>query len=132
MLDIDIMLTSSIAFGGFKYRNKIEFSGMDKNPLHGGAYLSAYLANEKEEPKMEPGQCRIVTKDLPPEIIDTFSTGSPWCFQKQGHKYFNYYWMITETTQIDEFTNDYQDTYKRKYSGMLSVLKKYDNLRESR
>lgn len=128
MLDIDIMLTSSIAFGEFTYRKKIEFRGIDKNALHGYAYLSAYLANEKEEPKMEPGQCRIVSKGLPQEIIDTFSIESPRCIQKQSNKFFNYYWMIKETPQIGKFLNDYQDTYKRKYARMLSVLKKYDKI----
>jgi hypothetical protein len=132
MLGINVMLTSSIAFGGFKYRKKIEFRGIDKNSLHGGAYLAAYLANEKEEPKMEPGQCRIVTKDLPPEIGKQFLENRSWCMQKQGNKFYNYYWMIKDISQIEEFTNDYQDTYQRKYTGMLSVLRKYNNKRQFR
>lgn len=131
MLDTDVMLKTSIAFGNFKYRKRIEFVGIAKNELHGSAYLSAYLANEKEEPKMEPGQCRIVKKDLPQEIIELFSTNSRWCIKEQGTKYFNYYWMIKTLNQIENFSKDYQDTYKRKYAGMLSVLKEYDSLRRN-
>lgn len=129
MLKKDVMLTSSIAFGNFTYRKRIEFPGIEKNEFHGSAYLSAYLANEKEEPKLEPGQCRIVRKDLPQEVINSFSTNSRWCIQEQGMKYFSYYWMIKDLAQIEKFTKKYQDTYNRKYAGMLSVLKDFDGKR---
>lgn len=129
MLSINVMLTTSIAFGEFIYRKRIEFSGIEKNELHGGAYLTAYLANENEIPKMEPGQCRIVSKNLPREIINAISTESQWEIEKQGNKFYTYYWMTKSKNEITQFSKDYRDSYNRKYEGMLSVLKKYNTQR---
>ena len=130
MIEINVMLTTSIAYGDFDYRQKIEFSGIEKNALHGGAYLTAYLANENELPKIEPGQCRIVSKNLPREIIDIISAEQQWEIEKQGDKFYTYYWMIKSKKDIQNFSNDYRDTYNRKYEGMISVLKRYNTQRK--
>ena len=64
LLSQDIMLTTSIAYGEFSYQQRIEFDGISKNPIYGNAYVSAFLDNETGTPKMQPGQCRIVTNNL--------------------------------------------------------------------
>ena len=61
MLKYDFMLITSIAYGQFKYQNRIEFLGIDKNPLYGNAYVSAYLDTERGNPRIQPGQCRIIS-----------------------------------------------------------------------
>lgn len=109
MLDEEVMLTTSIAFGEFSYHNKMEFPGIEKNAIIGYAYLEAYLSNESKEPKLKPGQCRIVSNNLPQEIIEAISIESHWRIRKNG-KYFYYYWMISDDQKISKITNDYQDT----------------------
>ena len=60
MIQNDLMLTTSIAYGKFDYHERIDFSGIEKNLLLGNAYLDAYLDNEVGKPKLNPGQCRIL------------------------------------------------------------------------
>lgn len=36
----DIMLTTSIAYGLFSYHQRLEFSGIEKNPVYGNAYVA--------------------------------------------------------------------------------------------
>ena len=43
MLDDDFMLTTNIAYGHFKYQERIEFEGIEKNPIYGNAYVSAFF-----------------------------------------------------------------------------------------
>ena len=57
-------LTTSIAFGRFTYRGKIEFEGLEKNAIHGDAYVSAYRDNESKTRKLYPNECRICKEGL--------------------------------------------------------------------
>lgn len=123
MLTRDYMLTTSIAYGYFNYQDKIEFEGIDKNPIYGGAYLKAYLDNETGSPKIQPGQCRIVKDGIPPnaliDINQLIDKGS-------RHKHLNYYWNVNNENQITEFEREYSNTYSLKYAGMLKALKKIE------
>lgn len=58
-------LTTSIAFGSFTYRGKIEFDGLEKNALHGHAYVEAFRDNENDRLKLYPNECRILKSTLP-------------------------------------------------------------------
>ena len=46
MLFGNYMLTTSIAYGHFDYHDKLEFDGIEKNPIYGFAYVQAFLDNE--------------------------------------------------------------------------------------
>ncbi|GAB4514475.1 MAG: hypothetical protein Tsb004_22620 [Allomuricauda sp.] len=114
------MLTTSIAFGHFDYQGKIEFQGIEKNPIYGGAYVQAFLDNEMGKPRIQPGQCRLMKKNLPEIDRDNFPL-----LVKRGkdnqHLYF--YWNLSNTNQIEEFERKYRDSYSLKYSGMINALK---------
>ena len=116
LLSQDIMLTTSIAYGQFSYHQRIEFDGISKNPIYGNAYVSAFLDNETGTPKMQPGQCRIVTNNL----SENESTNNPYLKKIRNHIY--YYWMLNNPSEIETFEKAYKDTYQLKYKGMLSVL----------
>lgn len=45
MLEKNYMLTTSISFGHFHYQNKLEFDGIEKNPIYGNAYVKSFLDN---------------------------------------------------------------------------------------
>lgn len=119
VLQDDILLTTSIAFGYFSYQQKIEFEGIEKNQLHGYAYVNAFLDNEVGKPKIQPGQCRILKNDLP----ENFSNNNPFIREKGKHYYF--YWNVKDSNRIDEFLSDYNDSYNLKYMGIRNSLKKY-------
>lgn len=123
MLEYDYMLTTSIAYGTFSYQDKLEFEGIEKNPIYGNAYVKAFLDNEKGIPKLQPGQCRILNENLPFEInfeVPQFNLLKIKHIDRI-HTYF--YWNVNDQNQVDEFERQYNDSYKLKYSGMLKALK---------
>jgi hypothetical protein len=136
MLQIDVMLTTSIAYDDFEYQERIKFTGIEKNLLFGNAYLKAYLDNENGKPKLEPGQCRIVKNDsLPSEIKDilenqnnhnNYQPGQDNIFEMiklQRNKYYYYYWMRNNPDEISDFENQYKEATDSKYRYMLAALK---------
>ena len=124
MIRNDFMLTTSIAYGNFKYQERIEFEGIGKNLIVGNAYSEAFLDNEYGNPKIQPGQCRLVEKNLPNILIDErFRTV---CKRGGNDKHYYYYWMVSTTYEIERFEKEYKDTYNLKYAGMLNVLKDHE------
>ena len=128
MLESDYMLTTSIAYGEFKYQERIEFPGIGKHPIYGNAYVQAFLDNASGLPKIEPGFCRILRKNLPQEII----VGSPqlnnspfnMLSERKGDKNCIYfYWNLNAPRDIEKFESEYKNSYSLKFSGMLKALK---------
>lgn len=117
MLGDDVMLTTNIAYGSFRYENRIEFIGIEKNMIYGNAYLSAYL-DSLANPKMEAGQCRILINNISREILD-----SNEFLKTQGRKHYYYYWNIDDSEKIESFKKAYKNS---KYKGILEVLKSTD------
>ena len=110
------MTTTSIAYGQFSYQNRIEFDGISKQPIYGNAYVSAFLDNENGTPKLEPGQCRVVLNNQENEDYNI-------PLLKIAKKHYYYYWMVENENEIENFEKNYKNSYKLKYSGMLSALK---------
>lgn len=125
MLESDFMLTTSIAYGEFQYIERIEFPGIDKNPIYGNAYLSAYLDNESGNPKIQPGQCRIVLKNLPLEIeaIDQSQYDDIFRIIKKKDRHYYYYWNINDPYEIKRFEQDYKLADELKYKRIIKLLK---------
>ncbi|MDD4899255.1 MAG: hypothetical protein PHT31_06370 [Candidatus Omnitrophica bacterium] len=126
MLEEDVMLTTSIAFGPFKYQERIEFSGIEKNPVFGSAYIAAYLDSANGKPAIQPGQCRILMENLPNEVIGFIENGQQEItrrIQRVGTKHYFFYWNVRSPHDIEGFIQRYHDSYNLKYSGMLKALK---------
>ena len=129
MRENDFMLTTSIAYGKFRYQERIEFEGIEKNPIYGNAYVSAFLDNENGKPEIQPGQCRIVRENLPSNITQAIEQNQDndifRMIRKRGrdNKHFYYYWMVNGPVEIETFEQDYKDAYNLKYAGMLKALK---------
>jgi len=127
MLNNDFMLTTSIAYGPFKYQKRIEFVGIEKNPIYGNAYVSAYFDCENGLPKIQPGQCRLIKGSFPEGYdMESLNNGqfSGLLREKPGDaKHYYFYWMRNYPEEIDTFEEIYQDAYNLKYQGMLKALK---------
>ncbi|MEX2704077.1 MAG: hypothetical protein Q6352_002265 [Candidatus Freyrarchaeum guaymaensis] len=125
MIKDGFMLTTSIAYGHFKYQKRIEFKGMEKNPIYGNAYVSAFLDNENGTPKIQPGQCRIVKKNLPDDVIHSIKNGSDKLLRmiKEKGNHFYFYWMREDPSEINDFEKQYSAAYDLKYVSMLRALK---------
>ncbi len=91
-------ITTSISFGQFAYRGKIEFDGLEKTAIHGNAYVSAFKDNEGKAEKLYPNECRILKKDLPRIItlngLETLSIASSRIRDEDNYFYFD--WMKRE------------------------------------
>ena len=114
----DIILTTCIAFGQFSYHQRLEFEGIEKNPIYGNAYVAAFLDSEMGKPKIQPGQCRILdhyVNELNLDQIDLI---------EKSNAHFYYYWMADGTDEISDFKNAYSDAYRLRYQGILSALKR--------
>ena len=121
MMGRGFMLTTSIAYGHFKYQDRIEFEGINKNLIVGNAYSKAFLDNENGTPKIQPGQCRLVENNIP-DILNNerFRTVR----KRSGNdRHYYYYWMVETPNEIEGFEDRYKDTYNLKYAGMLNVLR---------
>jgi hypothetical protein len=124
MLRHNFMLTTSVAYGPFRYSEKIEFVGIEKNPVYGNAYVNAFLDNDKTSPRIQPGQCRIIKRELPQNLlINRLKPNLSDRIKDQGDYYY-FYWMIDEGNEIEKFNEQYNDSYNLKYSGMLQALKR--------
>jgi hypothetical protein len=129
MMEDDFMLTTSIAYGRFKYQERIEFEGIGKSPIYGNAYVSSFLDNENGKPKIKPGQCRIVKQNLP-EIL-SHAVGNNitdeifrLIRERSGdNQHYYFYWIVNNPHEVDEFERQYTNSYRLKYEGMLRVLK---------
>jgi hypothetical protein len=123
MLSSDYMLTTSIAYGYFEYQDKLEFNGIGKNQIYGYAYVKAFLDNETGNPRIQPGECRLVKADLPSGLNFT-NNDFPLLIQKSNdNSHLYYYWNLEHQYQIDDFDKEYKNSYRLKYSGMLNALK---------
>jgi hypothetical protein len=132
MLKKKYMLTTSIAYGKFSYRNKIEFKGIEKNPIYGNAYINAYLDNENGNPRIKAGQCRILVND---EVESLFSGGNKTIIEKYHHlqlvktkeavRYYRYYWNVQSIDEIEGFEKAYKNAEESMYLDMWKALKKY-------
>ena len=128
MLKDDFRLTTSIAYGYFKYEQRIEVKKIVKNPIYGSAYVDSFYDNEYGLPKIQPGQCRIV--NLPPEIEipleGNHDRDEILHLLKKGNcdnDNYYFYWMVETQSEIDDFEKKYTDAYNSRYDGMLGVLK---------
>ncbi len=130
LIHYDIMLTASIAFGQFNFENRTEFVGIEKTLMFGNAYLNAFLDTETGKPKVEPGQCRILLESLDDSTKNNISNTYTPPFDRvikrpPDKKHLYFYWMLNDHNRLAEFEGDYKDTFKRKYTGMIEVLKHY-------
>ena len=127
----DFMLTTSVAYGAFKYKSKIEFSGIEKNPIYGNAYLSAVVDTEETLPKIEPTQCRIVKENFPlrlnelPVAIQNNPQINLLKEKPSDRRHYYFYWMVNNSYDIEPFEKMFQDAYQLKYAGMLKAAKAY-------
>jgi hypothetical protein len=87
-------LTTSVAWGEFSYHERIEFPGIQKNPIYGNAYVAAYTDNEGL-PKLYASECRIRRADLPVDVVQSCVSGVQPFFNlmRETPEHFYYEWM---------------------------------------
>lgn len=123
MLNKNFMLTTSIAYGDFSYHDKLEFEGIEKNQIYGNAYVQAFIDNENGNPRIQPGQCRIVKNGLPQDLDLEHPRLELLTNKVNDNTHLYFYWNVETHHQIDNFENQYNNSYNLKFTGMLNALK---------
>lgn len=122
MLEYDIMLTSSIAFGNFSFQQLTENFYIQKFPLYGQGYLNAYINAEVSEPKLKPGECRVAIDSMDINYshkFEEFDLCKRMNFfikdekttEKIEVEYIYYYWMVESESKIPNYQENYKDLY---------------------
>lgn len=129
MLNEGNLLTTTIAYGYFKYDDRLEFKGIEKNLIYGNAYLDAYLDNEKGKKKIRPGECRILIKTLL-YPINIENTSNNFKFLEKCHShYYYYYWMLGDLAGRDDFKQEYNHAYEShdesRYDKIKEIMKNF-------
>jgi hypothetical protein len=143
MLEKDVMLKTSIAFGQFDYEERLQLENISKDKICGRAYFDAYAINDK----VDTGKCLILSEGLEESTITDFKMTFPLLKGKEnGYLYYwnlqikekiedmNYsgYCNLQIEEKIEDFEEEYQDAKKKranaKYKEILRVLKKYRNI----
>jgi hypothetical protein len=117
------MLTTSISYGNFNYEGKLEISGTEKNQIFGNAYLEAFLDNETGKPRIRPGECRILLKDFPNDLIDLENNINVELKLIKNKKHLYYYWMLNNINEVEDFNSRFKDSYNLQFRGMIEALK---------
>jgi len=130
MIEHDVILTTSIAYGSLSCSEKAEFRGISKNPFYGDAYLNAFMDNEDPQVKIKPGECRIVKKNLPNDLITEESKLNWDNFallrkkRNDGLRVY-FYWMVNEKSKITEFNKVYSKFEAERYKKMAELIKDF-------
>jgi hypothetical protein len=122
MLEEEIILTTSIAFGQFDFdqsdEEKSQPENISNNPIYGQAYLDAYFSNKN----VDPGCCLLLSKRLKESTVKKLGAQLP--IKKKGTDYL-YYWNLQDEGEIESFEEEFQDA---KYKAILGIFKKYSTI----
>jgi hypothetical protein len=113
------MTTCSIAYGEFHYENRKEIRYLRKNCIRGQANLDAFSDSESNEPRMQPGECRILRKSL--KGITLPEDGLLSLVEPDGKHYY-FYWMLDNKLGIKGFKLKYKRTQENMYNDLIILI----------
>ena len=133
LVQSDFVIKGSIAYGPFKFENRIEISGIDKVMFIGNAYVDAYRDVEKGRPRLEIGEIRIKPRVKVEEILQrSLRDLEPFSLVTLSRRDYYFYWMLNSIQSKEAFEREFSDRYKRRYEGMISVMRKYTEMSVNR
>ena len=116
--NVRIMTTCTIAYGKFKYMRRFEFDDISKEYFVGWPYVKAFLDNESGEPRIQPGECRILQENLHVRIPED----SVFSLLERTDKHYYFYWMLDNPTNITPFKKEYKKAYSALYNRLMDLL----------
>jgi hypothetical protein len=126
VLDDGFILTTSVAYGHFKFEKKIEFERFRKNKFFGNAFVQAFLDNDDAKIKIRPGECRILKETIPDSMLDHLRNRN---FEENIFKFLEYrngyyysYWMVNDISKIKDIKSSYEFAYESRYDLIKKVL----------
>jgi len=133
-----LLTKCSICYGNFNFEIRDVEEGIDKEFLYGLAYLNAYIDTEINYPKLDVGECRIIKRNLPNNIIsilenqdEIINRSNVFSFLRDENNYYYFYWMLNNIEQLNTFKNEYfieRDNDINYYDEKKQILNKYINM----
>jgi len=125
----NFVIKGSIAYGRFKFENRIEIPGIDKAMFVGNAYMDAYRDVERGSPRLEIGEIRIKPRAKVEEILQQSPRDlEPFSLVRLDRRDYYFYWMLNSIQSRNDFEREFSDRYRRRYEGMISVIRKYTEM----
>ena len=118
--DFPFMTTCSISYGDFGYEDRNEREYVRKNCIYGTAYVNSFLDSRLEQPKLKPGECRLLKKGL---TVD-FREHEAFSLLGSRRGYFYYYWMLKDAGEKKKFRRKLKQTSEELYTPMIELLQK--------
>jgi hypothetical protein len=110
--------TCSIAYGQLHYENRKEIDYIRKNCIRGQAYIDAFSDSESNEPRMQPGECRILKKSLKIALPDN----RLFSLLKSKGKHYYFYWMLQDERNINNYELSYKGTKENMYDSLVRLM----------
>ena len=123
-----LMTTCSIAFGDFKYENRIGLRQVEKNFFLGEAYIDAFIDSETKSPKLEPSQCRLLKKNL--DFMSNIPDNPICSLLKKQSKYYYFYWMLQPLDDQRSYERKYREISQSIYPRIIKLIQ--DSLKTPR
>ncbi|MCK5610435.1 hypothetical protein KAR91_51660 [Candidatus Pacearchaeota archaeon] len=119
MIEQKYFIKTTIAWGKFEYRNRLQLSNMQKGMILGGAYLTAYLNNryipEGSIVLLQEGR----RENRKPAYRHTF-----WR-RNQTPKGWEYFWSVSNQKQIPIITKERKKMVTFKYSRLKRIYSQF-------
>jgi len=112
------MTTCSISYGYFHYENRREIRYLRKNCIRGQAYMDAFSDSESNEPRMQPGECRILKKPLNIALPEN----QLFSLLKAKGKHYYFYWMLQDERNISSYELSYKKTKENMYDNLIRLI----------
>lgn len=85
--------------------------------------MKAFFDNEIEEPKLQPGQCRLIKKDL--DFSSNFPEDFVFSLLELTDKYYYFHWMLPNLDDLPTFKKKYQNISQSVYPKLKKLIQKY-------
>ena len=115
-----LLTTCSIAYGKFKYENRIGLRQVRKNFILGEAYLNAFFGSETDSPKLEPGQCRLLKDGL--TFLSDLPENPIFSLLKPKGDYYYFYWMLLKLNGLKNYEKKYQEISQSVYPKLIQLI----------
>ena len=111
------LMRTTIAYGQFEFQDRIKLANLDKQMIWGGAYLAAYLGNDK----VSPGSIVFLNEQNGP---DTETSCCDWRWKRRSSKngtLHEYYWAANSREDIPRI---------KETKGLRKKHERYEALKE--
>jgi hypothetical protein len=113
------LMKTTIAYGDFEYQDRIKLPNLGKEMIRGGAYLTAFIRNEK----LEAGRIVLVENDPQPDILQNEPL-----WEKTGNRW-EYFWSANSAADIQRIKSARKEANNAKYELLKGI---YANTRHYR